>query len=304
MSERIEAMIGERRTITPEERIHSWIALGADPAEARWHAALAAVLEAWHGHLIPGRIVTCADLGLLEERTFDLLSTRLDLPPEVEGVFLPPSLSAHFAPPFQGKALRRAPGHLSQLLLLGSPLEPQRLLAAELAQADNASGVDLYKKGCRIVAQTLQEDPTTVLSELAWHHLGPRVEPSPSSCILYTEWWFRRCAALGRADLPLHIKFSYLHHPERIGLDPLEAVFRLTEAVLPDICEALQGDAVDTDGPTPDLTEAVEVRLVGLLDLLRKAGSFDFGALRGEAETRFKEGFARTVAQTCARLAP
>ena len=172
-----------------------------------------------------------------------------------------------------------------------------------MAQADKAPGVDLYKKGCRIAAQTLQEDPAAVLSGLAWQHLGPRAEPSPSASIRYTEWWFRRCAALGRADLPLHTQFSYLHRPERLGLDPLEAVFRLTEAVLPEVCEALQGDAGGPNGLPPDLTEAVEARLVGLLDLLRRAGSFDFGALRGEAEARFKEDFARTVAQTCARLA-
>ena len=176
-------MITERRTITPEERIHSWIAMGADPAEARWHAALAAALEAWQDHLIAGRIVTCAQLEPQEAQSFDALLVHLDLPPEAVGVFLPSSLSVHFEPPSQGKVLRRAPGNRSQLLLLGSTLWPQRLLVAELAAVpDAAPGVDVYEKGCRIVAAPLDEDRTAVLSGLAWRHMGPIGEPSVSAC--------------------------------------------------------------------------------------------------------------------------
>ena len=298
-------MITERRTITPEERIHSWIAMGADPAEARWHAALAAALEAWHDHLIAGRIVTCAQLEPQEARSFDALLVHLDLPPEAVGVFLPPSLSVHFEPPAQGKVLRRAPGDRSQLLLLGSALRPQCLLVAELAAGpDAAPGVDAYEKGCRIVAAPLEADHTAGLSELAWRYMGPTAEPSVSACKRYTEWWFRRGAALGRLDLPLHAQFSYIHHPERLGLDLPEAVFHLTEAVLPEVCDTFQDDAGTVKGPKPDLHQAVEARLVGLLDLLRREKIVDFGALRGQAEIRFKEGFIQAVARTCERLVP
>ncbi len=293
-------MMAERRPIAPEERIHSWVALGADPAEARWHAALAAALEAWRDHLIAGRIVTCEGLAPAEARTFEALCTWLDLPPEIAGVFLPRNLSAHFEPPAQGRSLRRAPAGISQLLLLGRPQSPQRLLVAELGAAQDAPGVDLYAQGCRLLAAPLDPDPAPFLSQLAWRHLSDSAAtPSSAACRRYTEWWFRRCAVLGRADLPLHPQWSYLHHPERFGFDPLEAVFLLTGAVLGQVCESFR-----ESGGTgrDDLREMVQARLVGLLDLLRRAGLVDFAALRGEAEARFKEGFAQTVARACEGL--
>ena len=89
-----------------------------------------------------------------------------------------------------------------------------------------------------------------------------------------------------------------------MGLDLPEAVFQLTEAVLPEVCDAFQDDTGAAIGPQPDLHQAVEERLVGLLDLLRREKIVDFGALRGQAKTRFKEGFIQAVARTCERLVP
>ena len=295
-------MTGARRAITLEERIYSWIRLGADPAGARWHAALAEALNAWHAMLVGGRIVTSAALTTEEGRNFEALCIRIDLPPNVAGVFLPPALSSHFEPPAQGAGLRRAAGRISQMVLLGSADRPERLVVAELTSTENAPGADVLEKGCRIAAENFGADVADGLSALAWQYLARGGEVARTEAMRYTEWWFRRCAAVGRTDLPLHPAASYIHRPERFGLDTVEAVFRLVEAVLPEVCAATPDEAAALPDGEPLLAEYVQAHLAGLLDLLRRGKIVDFAAFQGETETRFKDGFSRALDRTCHRL--
>ena len=297
-------MTKARRAITLEERIHSWIRLGADPAGARWHAALAEALNAWRNLLVGGRIVTSAALTPEVGRNFEALCIRIDLPPDVAGVFLPPALSSHFEPPAQGAGLRRAPGRISQMLLLGSAHRPERMVVAELTSTEKAPGADVLEKGCRIAAENFDADAHTAdgLSALAWRYLTRGGEFPRSEARRYTEWWFRRCAAVGRTDLPLHPAASYIHRPERFGLDAVEAVFRLVEAVLPEVCDAPPEEALPLPDGESRLAEYVQTHLVGLLDLLRRGGIVDFATFQGETETRFKDGFSHALDRACHRL--
>lgn len=293
-------MTGDRRPISIDERIQSWIALGADPAGARWHGALAATLDHLGPYLVRGRLVTAVELDLGDAECFARLTEALDLPPGCSGVFLPPQLAGALSPPPAGEALRRAPAGVSRLILLADRRQPQRLVVGEAAEVAS-SGVDVYEKGCRVVARDAPDGASLAveLSDLAWRHLEPGGGGSRAERERYTEWWFVRCAAAGRTDLPLHVELSYIHRPREAGLTPVAAVFKLAAAVLPEVLAPAAGGA----GEDPEALAAyVESRLVALLDLLRRGGVVDFAAVTGDEAETFKAAFARTVRRACARL--
>jgi len=293
-------MTDDRRPIAIDERIQSWIALGADPAGARWHGALAATLDHLAPYLVRGRLVTAAELGRADAECFARLTEALDLPPGCKGVFLPPPLAGALSPPPRGEALRRAPAGVSRLVLLVHRRQPQRLVVGEAA-AVASSGVDLFEKGCRVVARDAADGGSLAagLSELAWRHLDPGGGGSRAERERYTEWWLVRCVAAGRTDLPLHAELSYIHRPREAGLTPVAAVFKLAAAVLPEVLDpAARGAGEDPEALAAD----IESRLVALLDLLRRGGVVDFAAVTGDEAETFKAAFARTVRRVCARL--
>lgn len=298
-------MNGDRREISIEERIQSWIALGADPAGARWHGALAATLAHLKPYLTRGRLVTADDLSPEAAESFAPLAERIDLPPTGVGVFLPTSLASRLEPPSQGRNLRRAAPERSRLVLLGDDAQPQHLVVGEVA-GEGATGVDAFQKGCRVMDRTLdaETDPAAVLSDLAWQYLTVGDDWSRAACERYTEWWWTRCVSAGRGDLPLHASLSYLHRPERLGLTPEAAIFKLAAAVLPEVLDEQDVHAGEGPGDADGIAAYVESRLLSMLELLRRSEIVDFSRMTGDAAEAFKAGFARTVRQTCRRLQP
>ena len=72
------------------------------------------------------------------------------------------------------------------------------------------------------------------LSNITWTYFRPKGEWSKQQIIQYTENWYGKIVdGVEGPDVKFHPEYSYVHHPELIGLTPLDAVFKLVQATVP-----------------------------------------------------------------------
>jgi hypothetical protein len=72
------------------------------------------------------------------------------------------------------------------------------------------------------------------LSKITWTYLQPKGDWSKDQIIQYTENWYEKSVyGVEGPDVKFHDEYSYAHHPELIGLNPLNAVFKLITATVP-----------------------------------------------------------------------
>ena len=65
------------------------------------------------------------------------------------------------------------------------------------------------------------------LTKNIWIHFNPEGTWTDDLIVCYTENWFSKGMEINLIDAPIHQEFSYVHHPELLGLSPFEAVFRM-----------------------------------------------------------------------------
>jgi hypothetical protein len=78
------------------------------------------------------------------------------------------------------------------------------------------------------------------LSGVTWTYFKPKGDWSKRQIIQYTENWYGKSVyGVEGPDVKFHSEYSYVHHPELIGADPLNAAFKLIEATIPKEYETL-----------------------------------------------------------------
>jgi hypothetical protein len=107
----------------------------------------------------------------------------------------------------------------------------------------NSVGVDVFEEGNHTfdyTYKTIQEclDDLNRIVWMVFNHKGPWTE---AQVIRYTENWYGKSLhTFAIEDVPIHADYSYLHHPELIGLSPLDAIFKLLAGTIPKEYGALE----------------------------------------------------------------
>jgi hypothetical protein len=95
------------------------------------------------------------------------------------------------------------------------------------------------------------------LSKVTWTYFRPNGDWSKQQIIQYTENWYGKSVyGVEGPEVKFHPEYSYVHHPELIGLNPLDAVFKLIEATVPKEYDTLER-AIEI---TNDLSRDMDLR--------------------------------------------
>jgi hypothetical protein len=120
---------------------------GADAAVAGWQCLLEGVLIRLEDYLHPQRLVTFQSLTPEEQGFFEGLAPSLNMPPDVCGVFIPPSvLQAMLFAPESGPAPARIPGDAG-IVLVSRCRDYAIVLNTLFAMPPYAAGIDVYEEG-------------------------------------------------------------------------------------------------------------------------------------------------------------
>ncbi len=239
---------------------------GCDPLVADWQAILEIALNLARAHLQrnPGRLLPL-QIGSDEEWEFYLdLLAKLDLPPDTFAVLSTPSFSENLLDALDDQDLEVAGncempwGRDAYLVIISDCSDHVRIMQVSLPGATGSAGIDVYEDGKHLADYTYRtiEECVDALAKVPWVFFSPKRNWSREQILRYTENWFLRAVdTQGLEGMALHSDFSYAHHPELVGLSPLDSVFRLVERTVPAALENLEA-AIET---TNDLNRDLEL---------------------------------------------
>jgi hypothetical protein len=311
-------------------RIQARIQAGSDPAIAGWQGAIESVLSTLETYLVAGQIITIDTLEKEDAAFFQKLHAALDLAPYIAAVFLPGDISNRTCPPQAAESIRRVPENgISSKVLVSKYNDFRRVMVVELGKSPVRAGIDIFQDGNLLGRYDYDtpEDVMDALSKVIWVHLKSRVKWSPADTVVYTENWFLRSAAGKIIDLPVNQDHSYIHYPVLLNINEVDAIFKLMQATLTRLfndfdqvvkamgsvggfenqssCQVTitrQGIAQGNADQTAVLNDFIVSQLLELLKLLRGYDIIKFEKFSEKDNTAFKDGFEKTVAETCRRL--
>lgn len=218
-----------------EKRVES----GCGPSEAAWQATLELFFVMMPENLAEGKSERGLSGPILplrlendaESAFYTFVDGKADLPPNTRGLFITPSAFENLT--FSEKirtASRHAPGN-AYWLLIGDTGSYEKILHTSLPGAKHI-GTDILEDGNHLANYSYHtiDECLDDLSNVIWTYFGPRVAWPEDWIIEYTENWTGKL--LYNRQAGVHEDFSYLHHPELVGMDFLEAVFRAVAAVI------------------------------------------------------------------------
>jgi len=71
------------------------------------------------------------------------------------------------------------------------------------------------------------------LTKVTWIYFNPGAPWTEEQITRYTESWFSKTLEIELEDAKVHDEYSYIHHPELLGLTPTEAVMKVIEMIIP-----------------------------------------------------------------------
>ncbi|MFY9944388.1 MAG: hypothetical protein WAK57_19625 [Desulfobacterales bacterium] len=295
-------------------RVLQWVRDGRDPVMASWQGALESTLVTMNAYLMAGHVVTVENLSESDLNLFQALHLTLDISPFVVAVFLPPAITRSFGTgEIPEQVQRTAPGAPSAMLLLSRAGDFGRIVAAELSPEAHKPGIDIFEGGQLLGSFDYGTPGECIrgLSRVIWVHLKTRATWRSEQIVSYTEGWFRRSAANRITDLPVTPQYSYIHHPELLQMDLVQAIFRLVRAALFGLLDdpdrvirsagrealAVTREALARRQPEAitALREFFVAQLVFLLKLLSGYRVADFQALSEREKEAFYTAFDETV---------
>lgn len=291
---------------------------GRDSRIAKWQGTLESLLIKRGGRLAPGEVRTVGSLSPEEVDRFQKLQIVLDLPPFVKAAFLPAKIASQVTPPSAPQIVSGGvEKSQSNKMLVARADKRVRILIAEISP--QGPGIDILEDANLLASYNYNtaEECVSDISKIIWIHFRNPRGWQEAEYIQYTEGWFYRSALYRTLDLPVTENYSYIHHPILLGLDRVDAVFRLMESTLTRLCEdrdetiananaanrnregaveiTRAGLAKEEAGAKDGLRNYLEDRLLELLKLLRGYEFINFRGFSGEEQRRCKIAFSRTV---------
>jgi hypothetical protein len=220
---------------------------GRDSLEAGWQATLEIMLLMMEKHLLeqPGRLLPMQIDGQEEWEFYLDVQEKLDLPPDVCAVLITPSAFKDMSLPESGESeITTTPAwkRNAYSIIISGCRDHTVIMLASLPGLESV-GIDVHEDGKHLADYTYYtiRECLDDLTNVTWTYFEPRGDWTEEQIIRYTENWFAKTMdTFNWEDLKIHPEHSYIHHPELLGVTPLEAVFRVIKATIPEEYDSLE----------------------------------------------------------------
>ena len=238
---------------------------GCDPIIADWQFIMEITLNMAGNQLQkrPGWLFPLQISARKEWEFYLDLQEKLDLPPDTNAVFCTPSFSnrvidiANMKPTDAGGKDAIMDTKEAYSVIISDCQTHDKIMHVSLPGKAVMPGIDVFEDGKHLAGYSYHraEECTDALGKVPWIFFSPKGDWEKSQIIRYTENWFLKSFDVDHADgFPIHSEFSYVHHPGKISLTPLESIFQLLQATIP-----IEIDSIETAVEiTNDLNLALE----------------------------------------------
>ena len=296
------------------DKIKQWIAEKKDPRSAHWQGGLEEILNLFSPHMEPGKLIPVQPLEDEDLPVFMAALEAVDLSPNLDAVFLSPSIAGSVTPPESADELQRIDkGKPSYKILIARPGKDLRILCAEISAHAKNPGVDIFQSGALLGTYNYDTHLACIadLTKVIRMHIWEKGPWRRQDYKRYTVNWFEKIVDLGKDIDCVQEDFSFLHRPTLIKSNRVDAIFTL-------IFEILLKRFSDPDDPFKDAVSAIqniknnndrvaqsnklaERGILELLSLMRELEIVNFGEFSNTENERFKKEFSRTMHKIVAR---
>jgi hypothetical protein len=212
---------------------------GGDHLETGWQATLELMLLTMEQPILenPGQLLPMQTSGDDEWDFYLDVMEKLDLPPDTGAVLITPSAFKEMKipgfPDFEDSKL--APWNRNAYSVIISDFRDHNVILQASLPGIEFAGIDIFEDGKHFADYMYNtvEECLDELSGVTWTYFRPRGDWSKKQMIQYTENWYGKTVfGVEGPDVKFHAEYSYVHHPKLIGLNPLEAVFKLITATV------------------------------------------------------------------------
>jgi hypothetical protein len=220
---------------------------GGDYFETGWQAVLELMLLMMEKQLLksPGQLLPMQISGDDEWNYYLDVVEKLDLPPDTGAVLVTPSAFKDMKFPMlsEFEDSKIVPWKRNAYSVIISGIRDHTLILQASLPGIEFAGIDIFEDGKHFADYMYNtvEECLDELSKVTWTYFQPKGESSKQQIIQYTENWYGKSVyGVEGPDVKFHTEYSYIHHPELIGLTPLDAVFKLIEATVPKEYDSLE----------------------------------------------------------------
>ncbi len=220
---------------------------GGDYFETGWQATLELMLLMMEQQFVEssGQMLPMQINGDDEWDFYLDVMEKLDLPPETGAVLVTPSAFKEMKLPefseFENSEM--APWKRNAYSLIISDIRDHTTVLQASLPGLKFAGIDIFEEGKHFADYMYNtvEECLDELSNVTWTYFRPKGDWSKDQIIRYTENWYGKSVyGVEGPDVKFHAEYSYVHHPELIGLTPLNALFKLIQATVPKEYETLE----------------------------------------------------------------
>ena len=216
-----------------------------DPFSVDWQATLELVLLMMEQPFLdqPGELLPMQIDGHDEWEFYVEIEAKLDLPPDTCAVLVTPSAFKDMPVSFPEKAQRRNERPKNTYsVLIKDLLRHETVMQVSLPGLESV-GIDVFDDGNHAIDYSYEtiEECQDDLNKIVWMFFSPKGAWSEEQMIRYTENWYAKSLhTLAIEEVPIHTHYSYLHHPDLIGISPLSGLFRIIAATIPKEYDGLE----------------------------------------------------------------
>ena len=212
---------------------------GRNAFEANWQASLELMLIPMDRHLSeqPGRMLPMQIQGEAEWGFYQNVQAKIDLPPDTCAVFITPSAFKEIPLPggVQMPSIGTSAWERNAYSIILSGWKAHEMVMQVSLPGIEHAGIDVFEDGSHLADYSYNsiEECLEELSKVIWIYFNPLAPWTEAQIIRYTENWFSKTLEIQLEEATVHAEHSYVHHPELLGLTPIEAVLKVIEMVIP-----------------------------------------------------------------------
>lgn len=296
-------------------KIKHWIDEGKDPRSAHWQGGLEEILNVLSPYMDAGKLNFVQPLGKEDLPVFNAALEVVDLSPNLNAVFLPPSIADKITSPESAPELERIDkGKPSYKILITRPGKDQRIICVEISEQAKKPGIDIFESGALLGTYDFntQQDCMAELTKTIRMHIWEKGQWSQDDYKRYTINWFEKILVLQKGTVCVDENCSFLHSPTLIKSNRIDALFTLIFEIMykgfSDPDNHFRADILsiqqtkDKDSRTALLNELAEKHVLERLSLMRDFNIVKFDEFSNTENEHFKKEFARTILRIMDRI--
>ena len=212
---------------------------GRDAFEADWQASLELMLLVMDRHLVesPGRMLPMQIKGEEEWGFYQNVLAKLDLPPDTCAVFITPSAFKDMPVPEDAQIpnIGTSAWERNAYSIIVSGWKDHTVVMQVSLPGLELVGTDVFEDGSHLADYRYNtiEECLEELTKVTWIYFNPGAPWTEEQITRYTENWFSKALEIELEEVKVHDEYSYVHHPELLGLTPTESVFKVIEMIIP-----------------------------------------------------------------------